>query len=62
MQLLIPNFSLITGQNESPAVVRFQCDTFSVLNYINMHLGFVGAKVAPQNSHQDLVINGAHDV
>ena len=67
-QLFISNFSHahITGRNTSTTVVRFNsngeiCFVSTTELYIE-HLGFVGAKVAPQNSYQGLIIDGAHNV
>ncbi len=67
-QLLIRNFSHvhITGQNKSTTVVRFHSN--GAIRFVSItklsieRLGFVGANVGPQNSHQDLTIDSAHDV
>ena len=65
-QLLICNFShvQITGQNTSTAVVGFHSNGrfVSITNLNIERLGFVGANVGSQNSHQGLIIDGANDV
>ena len=65
--LLICNFSHvhIIGQNESPAVVRFDSNSailFASTTELNIeHLGFVGANVGPQNV-EILIIDSAYDI
>ncbi len=67
-QLLIRNFShvQITGQNTRKTVVGFHSNGTihfaSLTKLIIERLGFVGANVGPQNSHQGLIIDSAHDV
>ena len=69
-QLFIRNFSHahITSRNTSTSttVVRFNSNGeicfVSITELYIEHLGFVGAKVAPQNSYQGLIIDGAHNV
>ncbi len=67
-QLLISNFShvQITGQNTSTTVVGFHSN--GEIRFVNIteliieRLIFIGANIGPQNSHQGLIIDGAHDV
>ncbi|XP_064389192.1 uncharacterized protein LOC135337228 [Halichondria panicea] len=67
-QLLIRNFShvQITGQNKSATVVEFNGN--GAIRFVSItelsieHLGFVGANVGPQNSHQGFTIDSANDV
>ncbi|XP_064389019.1 uncharacterized protein LOC135337056 [Halichondria panicea] len=67
-QLLIRNFShvQITGQNTSTTVVGFHSNgttRFVSITKLNIdRLGFVGANVEPQNSHQGLTIDDSRDV
>ncbi len=67
-QLLIRNFSHveITGQNTSTTVVRFHSNgaiLFFSITMLNIErLGFIGANVGSQNSHQGLIIDGTNDV
>ena len=67
-QLLIRNFShvQITGQNTSTTVVGFHSNgaiRFVSITKLNIErLGFVGANVEPQNSHQGLTIDDSRDV
>ncbi len=67
-QLLIRNFSHvhITGQNTSTTVVGFHSN--ATLRFVSIteltieHLGFVGANVGRQNSHQGFTIDSTNDV
>ena len=67
-QLLIRNFSHvhITGQNKTSTTVRFYSN--GTIHFISTtelyieHLGFVGAKIALQNSHKGWIIDSAHGV
>ncbi|XP_064389300.1 uncharacterized protein LOC135337313 isoform X2 [Halichondria panicea] len=67
-QLLIRNFShvQITGQNTSTTAVGFHSNgaiRFVSITKLNIErLGFIGANVGLQNSHQGLIIDGANDV
>ncbi len=70
-QLLIRNFSRvqITGldhQNTNTTAVGFLSNGtisfVSITKLIIEGLGFIGANIGPQNSHQNLIIDGAHDV
>ncbi|XP_064390051.1 uncharacterized protein LOC135337962 [Halichondria panicea] len=67
-QLLISNFShvQITGQNTSTTVVGFHSNCtilFFSITMLNIErLGFIGANVGSQNSHQGLIIDGTNDV
>ena len=67
-QLLIRNFLhlQITGQNTSTTVVGFHSNgaiRFVSITELSIEcLGFIGANVGPQNSHQGLIIDGANDV
>ena len=67
-QLLIRNFLhvQITGQNTSTTVVGFHSNgaiRFVSITKLNIErLGFVGANVEPQNSHQGLTIDDSRDV
>ncbi len=67
-QLLISKFShvQIIGQNTSTAVVGFHSNGailfVSITELIIEGLGFIGANIGPHNSHQGLIIDGAHDV
>ncbi|XP_064388815.1 uncharacterized protein LOC135336877 [Halichondria panicea] len=67
-QLLIRNFSHvhITGQKKSTTIVIFHSN--GVIHFISItelsidNLGFVGANVGPQNSHQMLIIDSANNI
>ncbi|XP_064387273.1 uncharacterized protein LOC135335647 [Halichondria panicea] len=67
-QLLIINFSHvhITSQNKSAVEVRFNGN--GVIRFVSItklsikHFGFIGVNDGPQNSHQGLIIDSAHDV
>ncbi len=67
-QLLISNFLhvQITGQNTSTTVVGFHSNGtilfVGISALIIERLDFIGANIGPQNSHQGLIIEGAHDV
>ncbi len=67
-QFLILNFSYvhINGQNTSTTVIGFHSNgTILFVNITELYierLGFVGAKVEPQNLHQGLIIDSTHDV
>ncbi len=67
-QLLISKFShvQITGHNTSTTVVGFHSNGailfVGITELIIERFDFIGANIGPQNSHQGLIIKGAHDV